>query len=437
MLTDKIKSFIKHEVWRISLKNETTIRAYIIRALQIILIAFRGYNEDKVQLRASALTFYSLLSIVPVLAMAFGIAEAFGLSELLNTEIKKAFTGQEEVLQYLLTFADRMFTNTSGPLMALIAFAMLLWSIMKVFGNIEHSFNSIWQIQKSRAFVRKFSDYLSLMLVAPLLMLFSTGTSVISNVTELGGTDGLLSYVGPILSTLINLVPYTLIWVVLSLIYIIMPNTKVELKSGIIAGIIIGIGFQLFQMVYMQLQGSLTSYSRIYGSFAALPLFLIWMRISWLLVLFGAEISYAIQNIEDYEFEKDSLKLSNHRKKGLLLLVAHKIISNFKPGNKPLTAQQIAKTTEIPIRLVRELIYTLLDANIIIEAKTTNIKENAYVPSTDIHSISVGYILEKIELTGTDNLKLIHSEALNKLDGIMHKNITALKENNKLLVKDL
>lgn len=437
MLIDRVNNFIKNEIWRVSLKNENKFRAILIRTLQVFLISIRGFTEDKVQLRASALTFYSLLSVVPILAVFFGIAEAFGFDDVLKTELTKGFQGQEDVLEYLLTFTERMLSNTKGGLMAIVAFGVLLWSVMKVMGNIEASFNGIWQIKKSRIFVRKFSDYISLLMIVPLLLVLSTSTNVTAKFSELGADQGLLSYFSGAVVFLINLLPYTLIWILLTLLYIIMPNTKVEPRAGFIAGVFAGTSYQIFQLVYINSQAALSNYSAIYGSFAALPLFLMYMRVSWLIILFGAEISFSIQNVENFEYEADSENLSEHKKKVLILLVLHTIIKSFKNGKSPLMATELAHELEMPIRLTRELLYTLLEAGVVLEAKSDEIKESSYVPSTDINLLTIGYVLGKIDDYGTDKLNLKETNTYAALTEKMNTNLKQFIETNRVLLKDI
>ncbi|NJK95867.1 MAG: YihY/virulence factor BrkB family protein [Bacteroidales bacterium] len=197
---------------------------------------------------------------------------------------------------------------------------------------MESAFNDIWQIKKARIFVRKFSDYISMMIISPVLVVLASSANVFIS-TQLETMEErveLLGYISPIIYILLKFVPYLLIWVLFSLMYIIMPNTKVNVKSGIIAGVIAGSIFQITQWGYIHFQIGVSSYGAIYGSFAALPLFLVWMQISWLIVLFGSEISYADQNIDYYEFETETVGISQYAKRILTLLVAQRIVQNFK-----------------------------------------------------------------------------------------------------------
>jgi len=437
-MISKIRKFIEQDVWRLRVDNYPPVRAWFARKLQVVLLAVRGYNEDKVKLHAGALTYYSMLSVVPVLAMFFGIAKGFGFKHLMEEKLKDNFQGQEEVLEYFITFANRFLEDAKGGFIAGVGMALLIWTVMMMLSNIESSLNSIWQIKKARPFVRKFSDYLSLIVVAPILLFLSTGVTVfVTQLQSATAGEGLISYVGPVLTVLVKTVPYVIIWLVLTLIYVIMPNTKVKFSSALLAGIIAGTSFQLMQWGYIHFQVGVSRYNAIYGSFAALPLFLVWLRLSWMIVLFGAEISFASQNIKNYEFESDSLNISERMRRILTLLVVNLIVKNFQKGGLPHTAAIISAKLEIPIRVVRDIIYTLSEAGIVTETVTESPKENGYQPALDINCISIQYVFDKIDTMGTDNLVVDKSaEYLACSEAIIEFNdIVSKSEANRLIAQ--
>ena len=211
-----------------------------------------------------------------------------------------------------------------------------------------------------------------------------------------------------------------------------MPNTKVNFKSALIGGIIAGTMFQLLQWGYIYFQGMLTGYGAIYGSFAALPLFLIWMQTSWLIVLFGAEVAFANQNIEHYEAESESINISNHMKQAVTLMILKEIIRNFKEGLQPETAEQLANKLDFS---VREIIYDLLETGIISETVTKNVKENAYQPGQAIEYLTVGYVIELLDKRGNDNLRTENLKSLEKMTKVIDGFADEIKnsKNNKLV----
>ena len=409
-----LKSLNLKDILHKPLQSYTGKKLFLIRQLKIFMLAFKGFTEDRVQLRASALTYYSILSIVPIIAMAFGVAKAFGFETYLQEEVMDSFAGQEEVLKYILKFVQNYLSNISGGIIAGTGIVVLFWSVMKLLGNIESSFNDIWQIKKSRMISRKLSDYISLVVITPVLLFVSSSTTIFlsEQIKSSSQAFPLLGYIGPFLSFLVSLIPYILIWLVFILLYIVMPNTKVNFKSALIGGIIAGTMFQFLQWGYIQLQSFLTGYGAIYGSFAALPLFLMWMQLSWLIVLFGAEIAFANQNLEHYEAESESFKISAHMKKAVTILLLKEIIMNFKNSQPPATAEQLANKLDISVRLVRDILYELLETAIISETVTKSVKENAYQPAQDIEKLTVGYVFNLVERHGQDSMTTDDSKEL-------------------------
>ncbi|MBL7081595.1 MAG: YihY family inner membrane protein [Candidatus Omnitrophica bacterium] len=413
----KIIQFIKTDIWRIRSKDLPRVKSFFIKQLRIFLLALRGFDEDKCQLRASALTFYSLLSIVPVAAMAFGIAKGFGFEALLEKQLLGKFPGQGEVILQIVNFARTLLENTKGGMIAGIGVAVLFWTVIKVLGNIERSFNDIWGIKEPRTIVRKFSDYLSIMLICPILVIMSSSITVFlaTQITLISEKIALIGFFSPAISFTLKLLPYCVIWVLFTFIYIFMPNTKVNFKSGVWAGIIAGTIYQIAQWAYIAFQVGVAKYNAIYGSFAALPLFLVWLQLSWLIVFFGAEISFAHQNVDTYEFEPECLRVSYSFKRLLSLLTTNLLIGNFSKGAKPLTATQISHNLEIPIRLVRQIVYELVESGIVSETKTDGDKELAFQPARDINALTIKYVIDALEQRGLDNIPVVQTRELTTL----------------------
>jgi membrane protein len=217
-----------------------------------------------------------------------------------------------------------------------------------------------------------------------------------------------------------------------------MPNTKVNLKAGILAGIIAGTVYQIFQGIYIDFQIGVARYNAVYGSFAALPLFLMWVQISWWVVLFGAELSFASQNVNTYEYEPDSLKVSPAFKKLLTLGVAHLLIHNFKEGQTPLTDSQISERLRIPFRLLHKILYDLVSSRLFVETKTRVDHKFGYQPARDINWLSIKNVLEAIEQNGNDNIPVANTEEFNVLSESLKKFGEAMENSpaNRLL-KDI
>ena len=358
----KIIQFITTDIWHIESKNTSWSKSFFLRQLRVIILALRGFREDKLQLRASALTLYSLVAIVPVLAMAFAVTQGFGIDTLLKDQLLERFPGQHDILVKAIEFAINLLDKTRGGLMAGIGVVVLYWAVFKVLGHIEQSFNDIWNISKARSLMRKFSDYLTIMLICPVLVILSSSATVFikTRITLIVDRISLLGFFSPLIYVSFKLIPYVLIWLLFTLTYIMMPNTKVRIGSGLVAGIVAGTIYQVLQLFYIHFQFLLSNYNAIYGSFAALPLFLIWLQLSWLIMLFGAEIAYAHQNNETYEFEQATRQVSFALKKRLSLQIVHLLVVNFTKAEKPFTARRISTALEIPLRLVQSSLFDLV-----------------------------------------------------------------------------
>ena len=439
-ILSRIINFIKTDIWRIRLKDHPRKKIFFIKQLRVVLLAFRGFHEDKCSLRASALTFYSLLSIVPVVAMAFGIAKGFGADKSLEKQLLEKFPGQEEVLVQVTGFARSLLEETRGGMIAGIGVAVLLWIVIKLLSNIEHSFNDIWGIKEPRSTARKITDYISIMLICPILIIVSSGITlfIVTQITLITERFALLGFFSPLIFFSFKLIPYCILCGVFTFIYIFMPNTKVRLKSGLIAGVIAGTAYQALQWGYIHSQIGMAHYNAIYGSFAALPLFLIWLQISWLIVLFGAEISFAIQNIDTYEFEPDCSRVSYSFKKLHSLQTTHLLIKNFSNGHKPLTANQISHSLVIPIRLVNQILYELVECGVAVETRTDEDQEFAYQPARTINVLTIKYVIDALEQRGTDNIPVAQTEELKTLsEALQIFNDTIEKSSANKLLKDI
>ena len=399
---EKIVGFFQTDIWRVSTADLSRPRALFLKPLRVIVLAARGYISDNCALRSSALTFYSLLSIVPVVAMAFGVAKGFGLEQRLENQLYQRFAGQEEILARVIGFARSLLDNTKGGLIAGIGVILLFWSAIKVLNHIESTFNHIWKVQP-RSFIRKFTDFLSIMIISPLLVIVSSSVNVYitTEVTVITGKLALLQAASPVIFLLLKLLPFGLIWLLFILIYLVMPNTQVRISSAILAGITGGTIYQFTQWIYISAQVLVSKYNAIYGSFAALPLFLIWLQLSWMIVLIGAEIAHAHQIVGHFSMAADYQKTSWDYRRRFALLVLRLIIRRFEAGESPLTTEQIARHLNLPILFTAQLVTYLREGALIsaVQGKKNN-GPAAYQPARDIHTISVMSVLEALDKRG-------------------------------------
>lgn len=418
--------FLKGDIWRVRLAGLSPTKSFFIKQLRTVLLTARGFDQDKCQLRASALTFYSLLSIVPVFAMAFGVAKGFGFERRLESLLLERFAGQQEIVSRVIVFAESLLENTKGGMIAGIGVLVLFWSVVQMLSHIERSFNEIWEVKKHRTLGRKLSDYLSIMLISPVLLIVSGSATVIVT-TQVRAIFERISFLGPLGSVIIfalSLLPYFLVWILFTFIYASVPNTSVRLKSAFYAGVVAGSTYQTVQWAYINFQIGIAKYNAIYGSFAALPLFLVWLQLSWLIVLFGAELSFASQNVDTYEFEQDSSRVSLSFKKLLSLQITNLLVKNFSRGEAPLTETRVSQELKAPIRLVRTLLRELIESGVIVDVHAGEGATSAYLPACDINHLSVMYVIEALETKGTDRVPVAETMESEQLKA----SLQALKE---------
>ena len=432
--------FLTHQLWKVRVDKMNSKQGFLVKQIRIFALAIKGFNEDKCLLKASALTYYLLFSIVPVIALAFAIAKGFGFQDKLEENILRDFSEQKDVLTQIFTYANGMLSNAKGGIIAGVGVVLLLWSVMKLLGNIEDSFNEIWEIKKARSFIRKFTDYLSILLIAPIFIIVSGSITVLlqSKLDTAMDTFTWLHNIGPLFSLVLKLFSFLLITGLFTFLYIVLPNTKVTFKSAFRAAIAAALLFEILEWAYINFQIGVAQYNAIYGSFAALPLFLIWVQYSWFIVLFGAELAFANQHVGHYELETEIQGISLRYKKVLSLLIANKVIKNFVDGKPALTAEELAQKLDLPVRLVRTIIFEFTETGIFSGIKTASEKEFAYQPAMSENKLSVRFVLNKLEKKGVNEIPIQQTHELDSIHKLMDDFDTILEINKgNVLVKDI
>ncbi|MFH2093187.1 MAG: YhjD/YihY/BrkB family envelope integrity protein [Pseudomonadota bacterium] len=371
--------------------------------IKVMTFAVKGFRADRCDLRASSLTLFTLLSIVPVMAMAFGVAKGFGFKEMLEVQVLKLFAGNEEVIQNVLTFSSNLLEKTKGGLMAVLGVILLFYSLIKLIGHIENAFNKIWWISDDRPLIRKFTDYIAISITAGILVIFSSS----GNIFITAYLEKFLLYINlpgdveNLISIGFNIFPFLPIWLLFIFFYIFIPNKKVDIKATLAGGIIAGTIFQVVQIIYLKSQVGVSNYNAIYGSFAALPLFLIWLQTSWAIVLFGAEVAFAWENTEALETQDiDYANISIRLKKLIVLRIVHLCVSRFANAQTPASDSDIAAEIKIPLKIVKILLSKLVECRVLLEV---NLPDSfAYVPAQDIECLTILKVLTAFEQRGDD-----------------------------------
>lgn len=439
-MVKRILNFLKHDIWRFRGVLLRGKRGFGLHALRIFMLSFREFASDKCSLRASALTFYSLLSIVPVFAMAFGVAKGFGMDKILKEKLLENTQGQQEVAMRIIQFSESLLQNTQVGIVAGIGLVLLFWSVIQVLTNIENSFNDIWAIKKPRSMGQKFTDYLALMLIAPVFFVTASSITVfvVSQVKTITREVRVLEFLGPVFFIGLQLLPFVVSWGLLTYLYMFMPNGKIQFKSALIGGFVAGVVYQTGQWAYIYFQIGASNAGAVYGTFAALPLFLIWLQTSWLIVLYGAELAFAHQNEATFEFEPDCLNASEEFKKLLALRIAQVCVSRFAAGLRPLSSEEIAEQLEMPVRLTNELLDRLTKANLLNVAQGEDERKRHYQPARDIGEMTIQFVIREMEKAGTKDIPIAETPELENLRvslNVFDEVLQNLPENT--LLKDL
>ena len=275
-----------------------------------LYLTIRFFTEKRVLTQASALTYSTLLAIVPMLAVVFAIARGFGYNKYREVWFREVLASQPQVADVIVTFVNSYLVHTKSGIFLGVGLIFMLYTVLMLVNNVEETFNQIWQVNNSRPIIRSFTNYLAMFFLFPIIIVISTGLSIFME-TVAGKMDDFV-LLEPIFNNLISLSPSMLMSLLFIVLYVYMPNTKVRFSCAVIPGILAGIAMHVLQIVYIHSQIWVTGYNAIYGSFAALPLFMLWVQISWTICLFGAQLTYTNQNLNRIGFNLEPLDIHPH-----------------------------------------------------------------------------------------------------------------------------
>lgn len=433
------QQYITQEIWHVRANKLDKRQGFLVRQLRIIVLSIKGFNNDGCLVKASALTFYVMFALVPVLALLFAIAQGFGLKEKLEKDLLTDLNQYNNILLQAFDYADKMLQTAGTGIIAVIGIVLIIYTVLKLLSSIEDSFNEIWQIKKGRTIIRRITDYLAITLFAPILILVSSSITLFlsseENTVESLAWLHRLSFAVHFLFKLISLM---LMGGLFTFLYMALPNTKVKFSAAFTAGMVAAVCFEVLQWAYIGFQIGAARYSAVYGSFAALPLFLVWIQYNWFIVLFGAELAFAYQNVDHFELESEIKNISPRYKRVISLLIANLVVKQFTEGRKALTAIEIANKLDMPVRLARIITTDFVEAGIFNEVKTANEKEVAYQPGISENELSVKYILDKIDTKGVNEMPIHSTHELTAIHKVMDEfDEVLVKHKGNVLVKDI
>ena len=398
-------SFVSEDVWKCHSNN------IFIHIIKTINLSVRCFLNEMLQQRASALTFRTLLAIVPALVVLIAIGKGFGFYSIIEQQLYVAFPAHDNALKYAFTFVDGYIDQMQSGIFVGIGIILLLWTLITLMSDIENTFNDLWNVP-NRKLARRITDYLAMFILMPILLLLSNGLSIFAT-TLLDK----IPYISSLAQHIMQVSSYVLSWGFFALAYKLLPNAKVKYKHAIISGIICGTAFNIFQWIYLSGQIWVSKYNAIYGSFAFLPLLLLWMQFSWLICLIGVVLSYSSQNVFNFDYEKDIKNISRNYYERVLITIMAIIITRRRNGKEALTCSELAHTYVIPIQLVSRAINDLLHVELIAPTPVKN--DFAYISTVDSNDLTIGRLLQLIDEHGSKNFvdSITHQVAQNDILG--------------------
>lgn len=362
----RISEFFLHDIWDWSSHHVSGPLKVIYTVARIAYLVFIGFFKDQCIIRASALTFTTMLSIVPFIAVAFSLMKGIGFqdSAFIHDMLLKVSAEREEVVTKILEYVD----NTNVQTLGWVGVGTLLFTVLSTVGTIEKAFNIIWEVQKGRTFWRKFTDFFSVIFICPVAVIVATSVSIsIRRQTLLHSLENFYG-VSELETFVMKLAPLVLIWLAFTFIYAFMPNTRVRVRSALAGGIVAGTVWHMAQWAYINWQVGVTKYNAIYGSFAQLPLFLLWLYFSWIIVLLGSEISYAVQNVMLYRQQRFMPDAGVEDKQKFSLLALSLMSIRFERAEPPYEAEELAADIGVPVHFIAPLLDKFVEGGLLVKA---------------------------------------------------------------------
>lgn len=418
-----VKKLFLLDIWMIRSCDLPKAKRVSLSVLRVLFLTGKLFIRNKCSFKASSLTFLTLFSFVPVAALVFGIAQGCGFSDLLEEKLKEALSLYPAIAEKLIAFTQATLSQAKGGLIAGAGVFILIWTTIKLLSNIENTINEIWGIHRSRSFVRKITDYIAITIICPILLL-AAGSGLVAATTRVGymikslpGAENII----PVFGLLTKGVPFLSIWLVLSFIYIVIPNTKVKFVSALTAAFFTAAAYILLQIGYIYAQFMMVSYNTIYGSFAAIPLLLLWLNLSWNLILAGAQLTFSIQNVSEFEMLPGDEQISTFQRNAIALEFTCLVCERFQKGLKPFTEDELSLHCQVPIRMTRKILAQLVKGNVFTEGITPEDPMiHTYQAARPVEQLTPVFVISAIEnADGASTPLLANDSAMKKYSALL------------------
>jgi membrane protein len=361
-LADKIKTFFSQDLWDLEPSSLTNARAAGLKFLRVCMLVVKGFKEDKCPIHASALTFISVMALVPFLVIAFAIAKGVGLESGSETLLAKTAEMPEAIQQAANTIITTVESASAGAIGG-IGGVLFMWVAIKMLSSIEETFNLVWGVKIPRTFIDKIRNYIVIMVLAPILLIIANAGQPI-----IMGFASRLEWMGPLLKLGLQLVPVFTMALAFSVVYLFLPNTKVKFSAAFTGAFTAALLAVLFQRAIIELGVGVSKYNKIYGALAVIPIFLFWLKINWMILLMGAEVAFSVQNAGTYARERLAVTPSARARLCLAVALMKRITDKFESPEPPFDTVAYGIENRIPIRLINDVINTLAKAGLVAES---------------------------------------------------------------------
>ena len=387
----KLIRYFKVGIWQVQDSSLSPVKRLCLDVLKKLILTIRFFTARKVMNVASALTYSTLLAIVPIMAVVFAIARGFGYNKYIEVWFRETFESQPQAAEAIIGFVNSYLTHTKSGVILGIGLVFMLYTVLMLISNIEGAFNSIWQVKKPRSIFRTFTDYLAMLLLFPVIIVLTSGISIF--MTTIADEIPRIELLAPVVRFIIDLLPYIIMSIMFVGLYVFMPNTHVKVRNAIVPGILAGVAMQWLQYFYINSQLWMSGYNAIYGSFAAIPLLLIFIQFTWYICLIGCQLTYANQMVKEYAFERSTRGMSRRFRDTLSLLLVSHVAKSFAEGKRPQSQQELSHSTRLPNTLVMVLLEELVSVGVLAVTYNNSGTEMLYIPAIDIHKLTALYPL--------------------------------------------
>jgi membrane protein len=405
-LIQRLLKFLSEDLWTVDIASLSRMRRSFLHMLRVIALVFNGFKEDQCPLHASALTFSAVMAMVPTLIIAFSFAKGFGMdaaqdyvlgffdeppaieqsahveegaasaaAELApEKSVIPAPASDSEIPEEILALSPKLPAALRAPALQIlktveeasaaklgtVSTIIFLWIVIKMLSKVEESFNQVWGVKTSRSMIDKIRNYVFVLAVAPMLLILGTAAIPI-----LMAVQKALAWMGPLLGLAFKLIPVLMMSLAFAVVYVFLPNTRVKMKSALAGAFCSALLVVMLQVLMIKAGVGVTKYNEVYGVLAALPIFLFWLQASWMIMLLGAEIAFAVQNVDTFKHEQAAATASAETRLTLAFAVMQNILDGFSARGPLFNVDTYSTQLRIPIRLINNVIHVLSEAGFI------------------------------------------------------------------------